>query len=75
MERSINISSDSSGYLSFKLPAATNTDFTARIPEHIPKPLIIKPAWMEFRHKEGHMSCYHNHNGTEMKAVLSTIYK
>jgi hypothetical protein len=34
IERSIKISSDCSGYLSFKFPAAVSTDFTARIPEH-----------------------------------------
>jgi len=33
IERSTRISSDCSGYLSFKFPAAVSTDFTARIPE------------------------------------------
>lgn len=33
IERSTRISSDCSGYLSFKFPAAISTDFTARIPE------------------------------------------
>ena len=32
-ERSTRISSECSGYLSFKFPAAVSTDFTARIPE------------------------------------------